>query len=321
MAKKKLYIARKVPESLIRPFKTDFDIRMWNNESEPIPRDILLEEVQKADGLLSLMTENIDRTFLQQASHLNIIANMAVGYDNIDVEAAKEYGITITNTPDVLTETTADLTFALLMATARRLMEGSDLIRQNQWGNWSPFALAGTDIFGKKLGIVGMGRIGEAVARRAAGFNMDIVYYNRRRKEKVEEDLGVDYNSFDELIQTSDYIVSLLPMTNETENIFTQHTFEQMKSDAIFINASRGGVVDEAALYEALKHKKIQAAGLDVFKNEPIGANHPFVELPNAVLLPHIGSATVATREKMITLALENIAKVFKGEKPKTPVW
>ncbi|HLR22326.1 MAG TPA: D-glycerate dehydrogenase [Pseudogracilibacillus sp.] len=321
MAKKKLYIARKVPESLIKPFETEFDIRMWENESDPIPRDILLEEVQNADGLLSLMTENIDRTFLQQASHLNIIANMAVGYDNIDVEAAKEYDITITNTPDVLTETTADLTFALLMATARRLMEGSDLIRQNQWGNWSPFGLAGTDIFGKKLGIVGMGRIGEAVARRAAGFNMDVVYYNRRRKEKVERDLGVDYNTFDELIQTSDYIVSLLPMTNETENIFNQHTFAQMKSDAIFINASRGGVVDETALFEALKHKKIQAAGLDVFKDEPIGANHPFVELPNAVLLPHIGSATVATREKMITLALENIAKVFQGEKPKTPVW
>lgn len=321
MVKKKLYIARKIPESLIKPFETEFDIRMWENESEPIPRDILLEEVQKADGLLSLMTEKIDRSFLQQASHLNIIANMAVGYDNIDVEAAKEYDITITNTPDVLTETTADLTFALLMATARRLMEGSDLIRQNQWGNWSPFTLAGTDVFGKKLGIVGMGRIGEAVARRAAGFNMDVVYYNRSRKEKVEEDLSVDYNSFDELIQTSDYIVSLLPMTNETENIFNQDTFEQMKSDAIFINASRGGVVDEAALFEALKHNKIQAAGLDVFKDEPIGANHPFVELPNAVLLPHIGSATVATREKMITLAIENIAKVFKGEKPKTPVW
>ena len=320
MAKKKLYIARKVPESLIKPFETEFDIRMWENESDPIPRDILLKEVQNADGLLSLMTENIDRTFLQQASHLNIIANMAVGYDNIDVEAAKEYDITITNTPDVLTETTADLTFALLMATARRLMEGSDLIRQNQWGNWSPFALAGTDVFGKKLGIVGMGRIGEAVARRAAGFNMDVVYYNRSRKEKVEEDLSVDYNSFDELIQTSDYIVSLLPMTKETENIFNQHTFEQMKSDAIFINASRGGVVDEAALFEALTHKTIQAAGLDVFKDEPIGANHPFVELPNAVLLPHIGSATVATRERMITLALENIAKVFKGENPKTPV-
>src|SRR5699024_9214956 len=147
-------------------------------------------------------------------------------------------------------ETTADLTFALLMATARRLMEGSDLIRQNQWGNWSPFGLAGTDIFGKKLGIVGMGRIGEAVARRAAGFSMDVVYYNRRRKEKVESDLAVDYNSFAELTQTSAYLVSVVPMTNETDNIFNRDTFAEMKSDAIFISALRGGVVDEMALFE-----------------------------------------------------------------------
>lgn len=320
MSKQKLYIARKIPEPLLEPFRNEFDISMWEDESEPVPRDVLLQAVQESDGLLSLMTESIDREFLTQASHLKIVANMAVGYDNIDVDAAKEYDVTITNTPDVLTETTADLTFALLMATARRIVEGADLIRQNKWGVWSPFSLAGTDIHGKRLGIVGMGRIGEAVARRASGFNMDVVYYNRSRKEQVEQELGVDYATFDELIQTSDYVVSLLPMTTETANIFNHHTFEQMKSDAIFINASRGGVVDEAALFDALKQRTIQAAGLDVFKDEPIGADHPFTELSNAVLLPHIGSATLATREKMITLALENIANVFKNKAPKTPV-
>lgn len=234
---------------------------------------------------------------------------------------AKELGIVVTNTPDVLTETTADLTFGLLMATARRLIEASDSIRNDMWGDWSPFSFAGTDIHNKTVGIVGMGRIGEAFARRAKGFNMDIIYHNRRRKKDVEESLGATYASFDALLRKADYVVSLVPLTDETYQLFDRSAFVKMKQSAIFINASRGAVVDEAALYDALVAGEISGAGLDVFETEPISASHPLVGLDNAVLLPHIGSATVATREKMIQLCLENIGCVFRGVAPKTPIY
>lgn len=293
---------------------------MWEDEHTPIPREVLMREAKEADGLLCLLTEKIDRPFLDHASHLKIIANMAVGYDNIDVKAAKEKGIIVTNTPDVLTETTADLTFALLMATARRLVEANHFIYQDKWGEWSPFLLAGTDIHHKTIGIVGMGRIGEAVARRAKGFQMNLLYHNRTRKKTVEQELDVSYVSFEELLEKSDFVVSLLPLSEQTENIFDKRAFEQMKSSAIFINVSRGGVVDEKALYDALKNKVITAAGLDVFKDEPISSSHLFTSLSNVVLLPHIGSASITTRENMLTLCLENIRAVFQHEAPISPV-
>lgn len=320
MKKPTIYISRKIPEYLIKPYEDQLQFKMWSEEKTPIPQEILYEEVKKADGLICLITEKIDRSFLQHASHLKIIANMAVGYDNIDVQAAKEENIIVTNTPDVLTETTADLTFALLMATARRLIEASNIIYENRWKQWSPFWLAGTDVHHKTIGIVGMGRIGEAVARRAKGFNMDILYHNRNRKYLAEKELGAEYVSFDELLERADFVVSLLPLNEETANKFDRQAFKKMKRSAIFINASRGGVVDEDALYEALKTNEIKAAGLDVFKNEPISGDHPFTTLENVVLLPHIGSATVATREKMLSLCLENVSLVFQGKEPKTPV-
>lgn len=320
MKKPTIYITRKLPDYILAPYQEQFNFRMWHDDEKPVPKEVLYEEAKEADGLLTLLTEKIDRAFLQHASHLKIIANMAVGYDNIDVAAAEEYGIVITNTPDVLTESTADLTFALLMATARRIVEASNVIYDNKWGDWSPFMLAGTDIHHKTIGIVGMGRIGEALAQRARGFNMKVLYHNRSRKEQAEQEHGLQYCSFDELLEEADYIVSLLPLTEQTENKFDQEVFDKMKESAIFINASRGGVVDEAALYEALKHERIRAAGLDVFKGEPIAADHPLASLPNAVLLPHIGSATVATREKMLTLCLDNLQGFFHGDGPQTAV-
>lgn len=321
MTKPTIYISRKIPEYLVKPYEEQFHFIMWPEETTPIPKEVLYEEVKKVDGLICLITEKIDRPFLEHASHLKIIANMAVGYDNIDVEAVKQQNIIITNTPDVLTETTADLTFALLMATARRLVEASNCIYENRWKEWSPFWLAGTDVHHQTIGIVGMGRIGEAVARRAKGFNMEIIYHNRNRKKTAEKELGAIYVSFDELLKRADFVVSLLPLTKETANKFDREAFKRMKPTAIFINASRGGVVDEEALYEALKTNEIKAAGLDVFKNEPISSDHPFTTLPNVVLLPHIGSATVATREKMLKLCLENVSLVFQGKEPKTPVY
>lgn len=320
MNRPKIFITRKVPSYLIEPYEDRFQFRMWKEERTPIPINMLYEEALEADGLLCLLTERIDEPFLEHAKHLSIIANMAVGYDNIDVASAEKYDIVVTNTPDVLTETTADLTFALLMATARRLVESSNLIYQNEWKEWSPFELVGTDVFGKTIGIVGMGRIGTAVAQRAKGFNMNILYHNRSRNERAEEELQAKYVSFDELLESSDFVVSLLPLSEETEKKFNKEAFEKMKETAYFINVSRGGVVDEEALYTALKERKIKAAGLDVFTNEPIDTTHPFTTLDNVLLTPHIGSSTKETREKMFTLCLENLDHYFHGDGALTPI-
>lgn len=320
MSKRHIYITRKIDEALLRPYNQIFTYSMWEDEETPVPQDVLLKEANKASGVLCLITEQIDQQFLEANSHLDIVANMAVGYDNIDVMTAKKNDIIVTNTPDVLTETTADLTFSLLMATARRLIEASNYIKEDKWIDWAPFMLAGNDIFNKKIGIVGMGRIGEAVARRAKGFNMDIMYYNRTRNESAEKELGASYVDFDKLLQTADYVVSLVPLTEDTNEMFNETAFNKMKRDAIFINASRGGVVDESALYNALKNKAIKAAGLDVFKDEPITSDHPLVQLNNVVALPHIGSASIETRENMLKLCLDNIKAVFEGKDPLTEV-
>lgn len=320
MSKPIVYITRKIREDLLKPYEQYVTFRMWEDKDKPVPKKVLYKEAKEATAILCLLTEQIDKSFLRTNNHLKIVANMAVGYDNIDIAAANDHRIVITNTPDVLTETTADLTFALLMATARRLIEASDYIRYDKWGDWSPFLLAGTDIHDKTIGIVGMGRIGEAVAKRAKGFNMDVLYHNRNRNEQAESATGATYVSFMELLERSDFVVSLVPLSVSTEKMFNEVVFAQMKRSAIFINASRGAVVDEHALYNALKNKTIQAAGLDVFEHEPISSNHPLTKLNNAVLLPHIGSATVATREKMITLCLENIIHVLHEKEPITRV-
>ncbi|HLR18618.1 MAG TPA: D-glycerate dehydrogenase [Staphylococcus sp.] len=320
MSKPVVYITRKIPEALLEPYKEELQFNMWSSEQTPVPEEVLYEEIKQAQAMLCLLTEKINNQFLTYASHLKIIANMAVGFDNIDVVGARKQGIIVTNTPDVLTETTADLTFTLLCTTARRIIEANHTIQEDEWGDWSPFMLAGSDIYAKKIGIIGMGRIGEAVARRAKGFNMDILYHNRRQNVKLEEELDATYLSFHDLLNEADFIVSLVPLTNETADMFNEDTFRQMKSSAIFINVSRGGVVDEDALYHALKNGVIKAAGLDVFKKEPIDSTHPLASLPNAVLLPHIGSATINTRNKMIQLCLDNIHAVLKGNRPITQV-
>lgn len=320
MIKPYIYITRKIPDEIIKPYVEQFDFKMWEKADEPVPRDILLKEAERADGLLCMLSENIDKELLNVANQLKIVANLAVGYDNIEVEEAKERGITVTNTPDVLTETTADLTFALLMATARRIVEADTYIQKDLWKNWAPYLLAGSDIHHKTIGIVGMGRIGEAVARRAKGFGMSILYHNRSRNDEAEKEFQATYADLNELLTASDFVISLVPLTKDTSQMFDRTAFDKMKSSAIFINASRGATVDEDALYEALQTKQIKAAGLDVFTEEPIRANHPLVQLDNTVCLPHIGSATEQTRTEMLNLCLDNIAAVFRGEAPKTPL-
>lgn len=294
---------------------------MWEQEDIPVPREVLKQEISHADGLLCLLTDQIDDDLLAGAPQLKIIANMAVGYDNIDIEAAKRRQIIVTNTPDVLTETTADLTFALLMATARRLIEAYDYIKEDHWQHWSPFLLAGTDIHHKTLGIVGMGRIGEAVAQRAMGFNMKILYHNRSRKLEVEQKLGATYVTFEQLLKEADFVVCLVPLTEETKYLFDAKAFRLMKSSAIFVNASRGQTVNEADLIEALRTKQIAGAGLDVFAEEPIRSDHPLMHIKEVVCLPHIGSASMETRQRMIELCIDNLVGYFQGTGVKTPVY
>jgi len=320
MKKPHIYITRKIPTAILEPFMDRFHFKMWDQELTPVPSDVLEAETKQADGLLCLITDQIREELFVEAPQLQIVANLAVGYDHIDIQAATEHQVVVTNTPDVLTETTADLTFALLMATARRLVEANNFIRQDKWGDWAPFLLTGSDIHHQTIGIVGMGEIGQAVARRAKGFGMSILYHNRSRKEQAEQELGAQYREFNDLLEQADFVISLVPLTKETTHLFNEAAFKKMKSSAIFINVSRGQTVDEDALYEALRAKEIKAAGLDVFKEEPIRANHRLVQLEQVVCLPHIGSASEQTRVNMLRLCLENLAGFFYGDGAKTPV-
>lgn len=293
------------------------EIRYWNESDLPVPREILEKEIVDAEGLFCLVTDHIDRKLLQKAQKLKVISIMAVGYNNIDIHAANEKGILITNTPGVLTETTADLTFALLMATARRIVEASEYLREGQWKSWSPMQLTGQDVFGATIGIIGLGRIGSALAKRAKGFDMNILYYNRSRKPSVENELGVRFAELDQLLQESDYVCIMTPYTLETRNLIGARELSLMKKSAILINTARGGIVNEEALYQSLKNGDIFAAGLDVFDQEPIRLDHPLLSLPNLVTLPHIGSASYQTRMKMADLAAKNLLLALKGEPPK----
>ncbi|ASF40270.1 D-glycerate dehydrogenase [Halobacillus halophilus] len=320
MQKPYVFITRALPESVIAPYRKQLNIEMWPEEEKPVPREVLLEKSAQVDGLLTMLTDDIDQELLKQTNTLNIVANLAVGYDNIDITYAEEKQVVVTNTPDVLTDTTADLTFGLLMAAARRIVEASEFVKRGEWGPWSPLLLAGSDIHHKNIGIVGMGRIGEAVAKRAKGFDMNILYHNRSRNKETEEKLEASFTEFHELIEQSDFVVSMVPLTPETHHMFDQAAFQRMKSEAIFINASRGAVVDEQSLYEALVNNEIAGAGLDVFEKEPIGADHPLLQLNQVVCLPHIGSATRETRINMMELCLDNICRFFNGKNVLTPV-
>jgi glyoxylate reductase len=244
---------------------------------------------------------------------------MAVGYDNVNVEAAQERGIVVTNTPGVLDETTADTAFMLLLAAARRLGESERILRAGEWHWWGPKLFVGVDVWGKTLGIVGMGRIGQAVARRGRGFGMEIVYHNRSRKEDAERELDARYLELDGLLETADFVSVHTPLTGETRHLIGPGELEKMKPTAVLVNTSRGPVVDEGALADALADGRIFAAGLDVYEEEP--RVHPkLLELENAVLAPHIGSGSQETRDRMAVLTAENIVAVLSGEGPKTPV-
>lgn len=319
MKKPYVYMTRQVAAEIVERLREVADVEVWP-EDRPVPREVLAEKAKQADGLYVMLTDRIDEELLASASNLRVVATMAVGYDNIDVTAARKRGIIVTNTPDVLTEATADLAFALMMATGRRLVEANRFLHRGEWQSWSPYLLAGQSFYGAKLGIIGMGRIGEAVAKRAKGFDMTILYHNRSRRREAEEAYGARYCGLDELLQEADYVLLLTPLTAETRLMMGERQFALMKPTSVFVNVSRGGTVDEAALYQALVTKRIWAAGLDVFQQEPVPTEHPLLSLPNVVALPHIGSATYQARNEMARLAAQNLIAVLGGKEPLTPV-
>lgn len=314
MTKPKVYITRQLPQAAINIVAAACDYTIWQSEETPVPRNELLRAVADVDGVLSLLTERIDAEFLDAAPSCKVVSTMAVGYDNVDVASLTQRKVLLTNTPGILTDTTADLTWTLLMAAARRIVEAQKLIEADGWSAWAPMAMVGQEVTGATLGIVGAGRIGSAVARRARGFDMKILYHNRRPSPSLEAETGAHYVGFDDLLRESDFIVVLVPLTDETRNLFGAREFALMKPTAVFVNSSRGPVVDEEALYEALQAGRPWAAGLDVFRQEPIRADHPLLRLPNVTAVPHIGSATVATRTKMATLAATNLVAALTGQ-------
>ncbi len=313
----KVLVTREIPAAGLRPLE-DYDLTVLSEA--PPARDELLKAAEGSAGVLSNVTEKMDAEFMDAAGDgLRVIANMAVGYDNVDVEAAEERGIVVTNTPGVLDETTADTAFMLLLAAARRLGESERILRAGDWHWWGPKLFVGVDVWGKTLGIVGMGRIGQAVARRGRGFGMEILYHNRSRNEDAERELDARYAELGELLETADFVSVHTPLTDETRHLIGAEELGKMKPTAVLVNTSRGPVVDEGALADALAEGRIFAAGLDVYEEEP--KVHPkLLERENAVLAPHIGSGSRETRDRMAVLAAENIVAVLAGEGPKTPV-
>lgn len=315
-----IFITRKLPDELVAPLKEKFTVRMWDSEDVAVPAEVLREEIVQADALWTMLSDTIDCDMLESATNLKVISNLAVGFNNIDIKAAEEKGIIVTNTPDVLTETTADLAFGLLLATARRFNSAEKELREGGWLSWTPMGYTGMDVYGTTIGIIGMGRIGEAVARRAKGFNMHVLYHNRSRKHETEDKFGVKYAELDDLLKRADHVVILVPLTEETKGMIGERELSLMKKTATLISVSRGGIVDEIALYDALKNNTIFAAGLDVFEKEPIPLEHPLLTLANVTAVPHIGSASVQTRRAMMALNAQAIIDVLEGNEPKNRV-
>ena len=295
-----------------------FDADVWDGEMA-MPRDQLLERIEGKVAAITLLTERVDAEVLKAAGPgLVIVANYAVGFDNIDVEECTRRGVLATNTPEVLTETTADTAWALLMAAARRIPEGNRFLRSRTRWIWEPEMMLGQDVHGKVLGIVGFGRIGQAVARRGGGFGMRVIYFDvARPPAEVERELGAEYRELDHLLAEADLISVHVALTPETRHLFGAEEFKKMKPTAVIVNTSRGPVIDEAALAEALAGGELFAAGLDVFEKEP-EVHERLLDVDNAVVIPHLGSATVETRDAMGMLAVENVTAALEGRRPPT---
>ena len=318
-SKPMVYVTRRIPQEGIDILRSCAEVRVWPDRLPP-PRDVLLREVGEADGLLSLLTDEIDADMMAAAPRLRVISNYAVGYDNIDVPSATARGIWVTNTPGVLTEATADFAFALLLAAARRIVEGDRETRSGGWLTWEPQYLLGADVHGATLGIIGMGRIGEAVARRARGFSMRILYADPNPRADLESELGIEPSDLNTLLGHSDFVSLHAPLTLDTQHLLGPDAFAAMRRGLVLVNTARGELIDESALVAALQDGTVGAAGLDVYAEEPLPTNHPLARLPNVVLAPHLGSATVGARRDMATMAARNLVAVLSGDRPPHPV-
>jgi glyoxylate reductase len=308
-----IYITRQLAPQALDILRPHAQLNIFP-EDRPVPRNTLLAQAAHADALICLLTDRIDEELLNAAPKLKVISQVAVGYDNIDIPACTAHKIPVGNTPGVLTETTADLAFALLLAAARRITEAEHYLRSGNWQTWSPNLLVGVDVHHATIGLIGAGRIGAEVARRAAGFQMRILYHNRNRSPELENQFAAQYRSMDELLAESDFVSIHCPLNENTKHLIGAPQFAKMKPTAILINTARGPVVDQKALYHALRHKTIAAAGLDVFETEPLPMDDPLLTLTNVVLVPHIGSASIATRTNMALLAAHNCLAGIRGE-------
>jgi glyoxylate reductase len=307
-----LFLTRILPMPVMQRLKTLFDLK-YNLHDRPLTKPELMRGMRGRPALISMLSDPIDAEVIGSNPRLEVIANYAVGYNNIDLETAAARGIVVTNTPGVLTEATADLTWSLILSLARRVVEGDRLTRTARWTGWSPTQLLGTEVSGKTLGIIGMGRIGQAVAQRAVGFGMRLIYHNRRRlPHRIEKKFRASYRPLPRLLAAADILSLHVPLTRETQHLIDHRAFNGMKRTALLINTARGPVVDEKALVWALKNGKIAGTGLDVFEEEPT-VQKGLLPLPNVVLLPHLGSATVETRVRMGWMVIENIQAVLKG--------
>lgn len=316
----KVFATRKLPQEVADHLKQQVDFSEWPSEDQPMTKEQLLEAVKDVDGIISVLSDPIDADVLAAAPNLKVISQLAVGFNNIDLKEATKRGVRVTNTPDVLTNATADLTFAMLLAAARKLSQASEEVREGKWKSWSLLQLAGKELSGSTIGILGFGRIGQAVARRAKGFDMNVIYWNRSKKPEAEAQIGATYHEFHDVLKQADFIVIMLPFAPELKYLIGKEELAMMKEDAILVNTARGGLVDEAALYEALTSGKLAAAGLDVFEQEPVPTDHPLLTLPNVEIAPHIGSSTLATRMEMANLTVRNLLAVLEGKEPETPV-
>lgn len=316
---KKVLVAGKIPQKGMEMLQKEFEVELYDQD-ELISEDELRERIKDKDALLSLLSTPVSKETIDSASNLKVIANFGAGFNNIDFEYAGEKGIYVTNTPKVSTDATADLTFALVLAAARRIAEGDELCRTTGFNGWAPLFFLGREVSGKKLGIFGFGNIGKAVAKRAKGFDMEIFYYNRHRlSPEMEKEFNVTYLPFEELLKQSDFITINSSYEPSMKHMFSSEQFKMMKPTSYLINAARGPIVDEAALAEALKMKEIEGAGLDVYEFEP-AITEELKALKNVVLTPHIGNATFETRDAMAIMAVENIISVLNGGEPMNPV-
>ncbi len=316
MKKPKVYVTRELPEKGLRIIKEKLEAEIWP-EYAPPPKKVIIEKAAKVDALVTLLSDKIDAEVFDAAPNLRIVSQIAVGFDNIDVKEATKRGIYVTNTPGVLTETTADFAWTLLMAVARRVVEADKYVREGEWKvSWHPMMFQGRDVYGATLGIVGLGRIGSAIAKRAKGFDMKVLYHDVIRRPDLEKELRIEYTEVDTLLQKADFVTLNVPLLKETYHLMDEKKLKLMKKTAILINNARGSVIDEKALYKALKEGWIAGAGLDVFEQEPTPKNNPLLTLDNVVVAPHISSASFETRSRMAEMVAENLVAFFAGKVP-----